>query len=60
MSPTYSVYWAQKRDLAAIESYVKTALDGVPQDRIVAISHAMMSAGGSEELYSVLITIRDA
>lgn len=62
MNPTYAVHWSQSQSLETIEHYVQQTLNGVDQERIVAISHAMIPRGAFGEqpcLYSVLITIRD-
>jgi len=62
MSPTYTTYWQQSKELREIEKYVEQSLNEVEQDRIVSISHAMADVGGpsrAQLAYSVLITIRD-
>jgi hypothetical protein len=62
MSPTYTTYWRSANELKTIEKYVEKTLDGVEQERIVSISHAMADIGGSARAvltYSVLVTIRD-
>jgi hypothetical protein len=62
MTPTYTTYWQQAKELREIEKYVEQSLNGVEQDRIVSISHAMVDVGGpgsAQLAFSVLITIRD-
>jgi len=62
MSATYTVHWSQAASLAKVEEYVMGVLNGVEQQRIVSISHAMIARGAFGEqpcLYSVLVTIRN-